>query len=284
MLPVYVSYFAGGNKSAKVAKAGTAESTKTILSDKTAGDDKTGEGDIAASKDKAAGSALLNAIGFVLGFTIIFVALGAFAGSIGRLLLVHGTAVNIVTGLIVVIFGLRYLGVFNLGVFRMFPQKSQDASQTNEANSTNGSGNTSDASKGNNSSVIRSYPISHRISASRRRFGVVDKPLRFPSAIVFGAVFSIGWTPCVSAFLGAALMRASQQGSMAEGMLMLFVYSMGLGLPFIVSAVLIHRLKGTFAFIQRHYRVINAFAGGLLILVGILMMTGHFGRFMSLFS
>ena len=203
MLPVYVSYFAGSN-----------------------------------DKNKC-GAALINAAGFVLGFTVIFVAFGAFAGGIGRLLLSHGTMINIVTGLVVMLFGLNYMGVLPFGFARL--------------------------------------------SGGKRLIGMVSKPVNFPSAIVFGAVFSIGWTPCVSAFLGAALLRASQRGSMAEGMFMLFVYSMGLGLPFIASAVLIDRLKGAFAFIQRHYRVINMISGGFLVLVWIMMMTGVFGRFVGLF-
>jgi len=206
MLPVYVSYFACGS---------------------------------ADDKDKTTKPTLINAIGFVIGFTIVFAALGAFAGSIGRLFLAYRTVVNIITGFIVLIFGLSYMGAFNLRLF----------------------------------------------SFSGKRFTLAkDKPLKFPSAIVFGAVFSIGWTPCVSAFLGAALLRASQRGSMHEGMLMLFVYSMGLGIPFIISAMLISKLKGAFAFIQRHYKIINILAGGLLVLVGILMMTGRFDRFMMWFA
>jgi len=204
MLPIYVTYFAGGGK------------------------------------DKSQKNTLINATGFVLGFTLVFVTLGAFAGSIGRLLIVYSTWVNVITGAIVVFFGLNYMGVFSL-------------------------------------------PKAPRLSG-KRLMNVTDKPLRFHSSIIFGAVFSIGWTPCVSAFLGAALMRASQRGSMLEGMFMLFIYSAGLGLPLIVCAVLIHHLKNIFAFIQKHYRVINILSGLLLILIGILMMTGLFGRYMGLFS
>jgi len=203
MLPVYITYFAGGGK----------EENKK--------------------------SPLINACGFVLGFTAVFVALGAFAGSIGRLLLIYSTQVNIITGLVVVFFGLGYMGVFSLP--------------------------------------------SIGITGIRKFMNIKDKPMRFSSSFTFGVVFSVGWTPCVGAFLGAALMRASQRGSIFEGMLMLFVYSMGLGIPLIASALLINRLKKTFSFIQKHYRVINIIAGGLLVLVGILMMTGLFWRFMNIF-
>jgi len=204
VLPVYISYFAGSDAAAK---------SRTLL----------------------------NAAGFVSGFTVVFVALGAFAGSIGWLLREYGTLVNIVTGLVVVVFGLNYLGVLRLRFTLLNKRGVQKASA--EA-----------------------------------------KPLNFASAFLFGAVFSIGWTPCVSAFLGAALLRAAQRGTMAAGMRMLFVFSMGLGLPFIASALLINQLKGAFAFIKRHYRVISALAGGLLVVVGILMMTGLFGHFIALFA
>lgn len=199
MLPVYVSYFAGGETHA----------TKKTLK---------------------------NALGFVVGFTVIFVIMGALAGTVGGFFRNHQTAVNIVTGLIVVFFGLYFLGVFRISLFR-------------------GMGN-----------------------------GAKKHDLGFFSACLFGMVFSIGWTPCVGAFLGSALMLASQQGHVLTGVLMLFVYSLGLGIPFVMSAVLIDRLKHAFDWIKRHYRVINAVCGALLIVVGIMMMTGLLGRWLSLLS
>ena len=189
MLPVYVSYFAGGETHA----------TKKTLK---------------------------NALGFVVGFTVIFVIMGALAGTVGGFFRNHQTAVNLVTGLIVVFFGLYFLGVFRISLFR-------------------GMGN-----------------------------GAKKHDLGFFSACLFGMVFSIGWTPCVGAFLGSALMLASQQGHVLTGVLMLFV----------MSAVLIDRLKHAFDWIKRHYRVINAVCGALLIVVGIMMMTGLLGRWLSLLS
>ena len=106
----------------------------------------------------------------------------------------------------------------------------------------------------------------------------------FFTAVLFGAVFSVSWTPCVGAFLGSALMLASQQGQMVTGMVMLFCYSMGLGIPFLVSALLIDHLKGAFGLIKKHYGIVNRVCGGFLILVGILMATGTMGRLMVLLS
>ena len=187
MLPVYISYFAGGEQNGK----------KTLS----------------------------NALGFILGFTILFTAMGALAGTLGSFLSKYQTAVNIVSGLIVVFFGLSFMGVIKLNIFK---------------------------------------------GSARMQTG----NLGFFSSVLFGMVFSVGWTPCGGAFLGSALMLASQQGHVLEGTLMLLTYSLGLGIPFFLSAVLIDQLKGTFNFIKRHYDLINRICGGLLILIGILMATG----------
>ncbi len=198
MLPVYLSFFAGGS-----------------------GGEKTN-------------STLKNSIGFVCGFTVVFLILGAFAGSIGLFLRQYTSVVNIITGLIVILFGLNFLGLIQIDLLN------------------------------------RTY---------RKELHI--KEMGFFSSVLFGIVFSIGWTPCVGAFLGSALMLASQQGSAIEGMLMLLFYSMGLGIPFIISAVLIHRLKTAFQWIKAHYRIINLLSGGLLVIVGILMMTGWMGYFLT---
>lgn len=198
MLPIYLSYMAGGS---------TQDKKHTTLK---------------------------NALGFVIGFTITFITLGAFAGSIGMLLSRHQTAVNMISGLIVIIFGLSFLGIFNLSFF-----KGSDA--------------------GN-------------------RF---TGKMHFFSAILFGIVFSVGWTPCVGAFLGSALMLASQQGSVLNGILLLLCYSLGLGIPFLLSAVLIEQLKGTLAWIKSHYNIINRICGILLIIIGLLMMTGLMNTLIS---
>ncbi|MDL2323558.1 cytochrome c biogenesis CcdA family protein [Ruminococcaceae bacterium OttesenSCG-928-A16] len=200
MIPIYISYFAAGNHTNKK-------------------------------------QTFKNALGFVLGFTIVFTALGAFAGTLGTLLRQYSVAVNIVTGLIVIVFGLNFLGVFKFNLFR-------------------GGAGTGGNTKQNG----------------------------FFSSVLFGMVFSVGWTPCVGAFLGSALMLASQQGSVWLGIVMLLCYSLGLGIPFLVSAVLIEKLTTAFNFIKRHYRVINIVSGIFLILVGILMMTGTLGYLLSFLS
>ena len=199
MLPIYISYFAGGG-------------------------------------ERSTGRTLKCALGFVAGFTAVFMAMGALAGTLGSFLREYQTVVNIVSGLVVIFFGLNFLGVLKVNLFR----------------------------------------------GGQRSVDTVN--MGFFSALVFGAVFSVGWTPCVGAFLGSALMLASQQGHVLEGMLMLLAYSLGLGIPFVLSAVMIDYLKSAFAWIKRHYTVINAVSGCLLVVIGILMATETLGRLLNLLS
>ena len=116
------------------------------------------------------------------------------------------------------------------------------------------------------------------------RFRVQSEQMGFFSALVFGVVFSLGWTPCVGAFLGSALALASQQGHVLTGMGMLLAYSLGLGVPFLLSALLIDKLKSAFDWVKAHYQIINTISGGLLILIGVLMATGTLGRLLALLS
>lgn len=199
MLPIYVSYFAGGGERSHI---------RTLKA----------------------------ALGFVTGFTLTFMALGALAGTVGSFLKSHQTAVNIVSGLVVIFFGLSFLGVIKLNIF---------------------------------------HGASRQLKSANMGF--------FP-ALVFGLVFSISWTPCVGAFLGSALMLASQQGQTLAGTLMLLAYSLGLGIPFILSALLIDYLKSAFDWIKRNYKVINIVCGSLLVLIGIMMATGTLGRLLALLS
>ena len=193
MIPIYLTYFAG---------SGERTTKKTVT----------------------------GALGFVSGFTLVFITMGALAGSIGSLFTQHQNIVNIVCGLIVIFFGLNFMGVFKINLFKGIKQS---------VNTDN---------------------------------------MNFFSAVLFGIVFSLGWTPCVGAFLGSALMMASREGQALQGILMLLCYSLGLGIPFVLSAVLIDSLKGSFSFIKKHYNVINFVSGCLLIIVGILMATGILGR------
>ena len=114
--------------------------------------------------------------------------------------------------------------------------------------------------------------------------GKVRTDMGFFSALLFGIVFSVGWTPCVGAFLGSALALASSEGRVLTGVIMLLLYSLGLGIPFLLSAVLIDKLKSAFTFIKKNYKIINTVCGVFLIIIGILMATGMMNKLLSLLS
>lgn len=186
MIPLYISYFAGNSE----------------------------------KKNKA----IIRAIAFVLGFTVVFCLLGIFAGTIGYFLRRYQTIVNIVCGIIVIIFGLSYLGIIKF-------------------------------------SFLKGMQESYKVKS-------------IFSAFIFGMIFSINLTPCTGAFLGSALMLASTSKTAIEGMLLLLTYSLGLGVPLILSAILIEKLNTTFNFIKKHYKIINIISGIFLIILGILMALG----------
>lgn len=100
---------------------------------------------------------------------------------------------------------------------------------------------------------------------------------------MFGVVYSISLTPCVGAFLGSAISLAATSSGMFKGTMLLLAYSMGLGIPFAVSAILIDKLNKVFTFIKKHYKIINLLSGIFLITIGILMMFGLLSRFIFLF-
>lgn len=100
-------------------------------------------------------------------------------------------------------------------------------------------------------------------------------------AFVFGMVYAVGLTPCVGAFLGSALMLAATVGGAGKGLSLLLAYSLGLGIPFILSAVLIDRLGGAIGWVKAHYRVLNAVCGAFLILMGVVMAAGWMNRLLG---
>lgn len=190
MLPIYISYFAGQSKN---------DSNKNP-------------------------KMIFKVIAFVVGFTVVFTSLGLFSGTLGKLLSEYQAIINIVSGVIVVLFGLSYLEVFRIPFFK---------------------------------GMYKGYKVT----------GIA-------SAFLFGAIYSISLTPCVGAFLGSALMLASSAGGALKGATLLLTYSLGLGIPFIFSAVLLDKLSGAFSFIKKHYKVINLVSGILLIIVGLAMAFG----------
>jgi len=167
--------------------------------------------------------AIKNSIGFVIGFSIVFVILGVFASSLGKVLNDNIKYVNICFGIIFILYGLNFMDIIKLPFI-------------------------------NNTKTINSN----------------KKNLQFLSSVIFGIVFSISWTPCVGIFLTSALMLAASSAEQIKGIIMLLLFSIGLGIPFIISTILIEKLKKTFNFIKNNYKIINILSGVFLIIVGII--------------
>jgi len=181
------------------------------------------EGDKGKNKKKR--NLVLNSIGFVIGFTIIFVLLGATATSLGVFFKEKKSTLKIISGIIVFIFGLNYTGFIKIGILN-----------------------------------------------KQKRLDFQFEKLNFLKSIIFGMVFSFAFSPCVSAFLASVLARASVSDTLIEGMLLLFIYSIGLGTPFIISAIAFENIKGVFKTIQKHNRIISIVSGGLLMLAGLALI------------
>ncbi len=112
---------------------------------------------------------------------------------------------------------------------------------------------------------------------ARFEMGKARKFGRF-AALAMGAAFAFGWTPCVGPILGSILALAGSSGSVGYGALLLLVYSLGLGVPFIVTALLFGKLRSTLSWLNRHSLVVNRVAGVLLMAVGVLIFTGELSR------
>jgi cytochrome c-type biogenesis protein len=115
------------------------------------------------------------------------------------------------------------------------------------------------------------------------RFKLEGNHSSFTGSILFGIVFSFGWTPCLGTFLGSALLMASNMNTVVSGILLLVVFSIGLGIPFLITAIIFDRLTSVFTWIKRNYSTINLVSGTVLVIVGILMLTNLFGYYASLF-
>ena len=188
MLPIYVSYFIGQNEK---------NNKKTVI----------------------------NAIGFVLGFTIIFMLFSILVNTIGFAIKEYIKYVKILFGIIVIILGINYMEIIKIKFINKTKQRKIDT-----------------------------------------------KNLNFIKAFIFGIFFSISWTPCIGTFLSSALLLIAKQEQLLKGILLMLIYSIGLGIPFIISAVLMEQLKEVFRFIKRNYNIIKKISGAILIIMGIYMI------------
>jgi cytochrome c-type biogenesis protein len=161
---------------------------------------------------------------FVLGFSVVFVALGTASGALGDWLVVYGRQISVVLGSLTILVGIAFLG--------FVPWMQRDVRV-------------------------------HRVPS----VGLGAAPL-------LGVLFGLGWTPCIGPTLSAVQVLAFQEGTAGRGALLSFVYCVGLGLPFIVAALAFRRMLGAVKWVRRHQAWVTRVGGIMLILVGLLLVSG----------
>ena len=170
----------------------------------------------------------VTSLAFVVGFSIVFIALGASATAIGKFMFAKLPLLSKIAGVILIIFGLHTMGVFRLAFLE----------------------------------------TEKRVHAQRKPAG----PL---GALVVGIAFAFGWTPCIGPILGGILAIAGSKSSVNEGITLLAVYSLGLGIPFLITSLAINQFFGAARKIRRYYHAIELTSGALLIAIGLLIVTGQ---------
>ena len=170
----------------------------------------------------------LTSLAFVIGFSLVFVALGASATAIGKFLFARLPLFSKIAGAVLIVFGLHTMGVFRLGFL--------------------------DTEK--------------RVHSQRKPAGPIG-------AVLVGVAFAFGWTPCIGPILGGILAIAGSKNSVAEGVTLLAVYSLGLGIPFLLTSLAINQFFGAAKRIRRYYHAIELASGALLIVIGVLIISGE---------
>lgn len=171
---------------------------------------------------------LMAAFAFVLGFTTVFVALGATASVIGKTVAQYFDILSVIAGIIIIVMGLHFLGLFRIALLYR-----------------------------------------------EARVQVDSKPAGLVGAYIIGLAFAFGWTPCVGPVLAAILFVAGSEGTAARGALLLALYSLGIGIPFLLAAAFAGPFLGWAARFRRHMHKIEMAMGVLLIVTGILFITGQ---------
>jgi cytochrome c-type biogenesis protein len=188
-----------------------------------------GGGTVAVARAAARRQVVVASLAFIVGFTLVFVALGAAASAIGQFVLQRQEIFSRIAGALIIIFGLHTMGV--LRIEWLYQEK--------------------------------------RVHTSRKPAGVVGAGL-------VGVAFAFGWTPCLGPILAGILAVAGSQETVGKGVQLLSVYSLGLGVPFLATALMIDRFFGAMGRIRKHYHTIEMVSGALLIIIGMLIFTNRF--------
>ncbi|MFZ5623097.1 MAG: cytochrome c biogenesis CcdA family protein [Gemmatimonadota bacterium] len=174
---------------------------------------------------------LVHAVLFVLGFTLVFMALGASATALGRLLNYYEIWLQRIGGALIIVLGLWLLGLIRVDWLER-----------------------------------------------EQRIQLADKPLGYVGTVLVGVTFGAGWTPCIGPILGAILGLAATRADLGQGLVLLGAYSAGLAVPFLLAALAVERFLEWFKTFRKHLLLVKRLSGVLLIVVGLLMLTGQFTR------
>jgi len=171
---------------------------------------------------------ILTSLAFVLGFSLVFISLGASASVLGRFLFRNSTLFERIAGALVIVIGLHTMGVFRLPFLE-----------------------------------------------TEKRLQAGTKPKTLTGAVLVGMAFGFGWTPCIGPILSGILVLAGSKETIWEGVVMLAVYSLGLGIPFLLTALAINKFFAASSRIRKHYHAIEVTSGLLLVGIGLLLFTGQ---------
>jgi len=180
---------------------------------------------------------LYNSLAFILGFTLVFVALGASSSFIGSALRDYQELIMRLGGLLVIFFGLFIVGVIRFDFINR-----------------------------------------------EKKFHLQEKPAGYLGSVFVGIVFAAGWTPCIGPMLGSILSLATSEGSVLFGIQLLFVYSVGLGLPFLITSLALNTFLHHLPKVTRHMKIITTISGLILIGVGLLLVTDRFTDLTNFFQ
>ncbi|MEK7851525.1 MAG: cytochrome c biogenesis protein CcdA [Deltaproteobacteria bacterium] len=178
-----------------------------------------------------------HSLAFVIGFSIVFISLGASATILGQVMARHQVLLRKVGGVLVVIFGLHFTGIINISFLQVY-----------------------------------------------KKADLKEKPMGYLGSVLIGLVFGAGWTPCIGPILSSILLYASTAETMTKGIMLLTAYSLGLGIPFIISAVAINRFLSFFQGVIRHMKALTIASGILLIIIGVLIFTNSLTSITTYFS
>ncbi len=192
---------------------------------------------LAASEVRAGtghrGRMLLGTSLFVAGFALVFVSTGALFGGLGSLLFTWSRPISIVIGVIAIVLGLVFAGVFRFG------------------------------------------------QGTWRVGGGTAPAVGLAAAPLLGIVFGLGWTPCIGPTLSVVLTLALNEGTALRGAVLALAYALGLGVPFLVAGLAFDRFAGAMAWVQRHQGLLQKLGGGVMVLVGLALVTGVWDHLMA---